>query len=317
MGVTNAADFGELFRVAGGRDGNIVEGDDTGETAGGVEQFEADTPTGFAGGRSANGEIAAGRDQRLREAFLAEDAECFFGGVTLGDTAEVELHGREFEEEGFAARVEDEMAIAGASLGIAEGGLGGETVLFAGGPPKTDHGTLGDVEGAVGGAGKALGGFEEHEQIVTDGDWFLVGRAAGAVQFAVFLVIGEGGVEGANAGKRMLEGAAGGGQIAGVHRHAEERSHDGFGGFDAFKFRRGKQGGREQDCGEQHRGLVFFFDAVVPVAKHFFGGGKFQGADEAEAEPLRVGVVPDAFGKLRVLHFPAWVGGDAGAAAEL
>src|SRR5215472_5226816 len=40
--------------------------------------------------------------------------------------------------------------------------------------------------------------------------------------------------------------------------------------------------------------LLVMFEAAVPVAVHLFRGGNLHGTHEAEAEPLRIGHVPDA-----------------------
>ena len=55
-------------------------------------------------------------------------------------------------------------------------------------------------------------------------------------------------------------------------------------------------------------GLLFLRHAVVPGGEHFFRRGDFQRTDDAEAEPLGIGVVPDALGKLRILGFPGRFG---------
>src|SRR6185369_17629867 len=62
-------------------------------------------------------------------------------------------------------------------------------------------------------------------------------------------------------------------------------------------------------------GLVVF-DAVGPVFGQLFGRRHFERTNNAEAEELRVRVVPDAFGELRVLHFPGGAGSASGRAAQ-
>src|SRR5579883_1149277 len=57
--------------------------------------------------------------------------------------------------------------------------------------------------------------------------------------------------------------------------------------------------------------LFVMLGAAVPIAEHFFGRGQFRRADQAEAEPLRVGHIPDALGELRVLLLPGGVRCDA------
>ena len=47
---------------------------------------------------------------------------------------------------------------------------------------------------------------------------------------------------------------------------------------------------------------LFRVGAVVPELIHFVRRGRLQRADEAEAEELRVGKIPDALGQLRVLQ---------------
>ena len=50
----------------------------------------------------------------------------------------------------------------------------------------------------------------------------------------------------------------------------------------------------------------------VPEKVHLFDRGDFKGADDAEADPLGVGVIPDGFGLLRVFGFPPLFGEFAG-----
>ena len=49
---------------------------------------------------------------------------------------------------------------------------------------------------------------------------------------------------------------------------------------------------------------IVFFHAAVPVSLHLLGRRDFQRAHHAEAEELRVGVIPDALRELRVLALP-------------
>ena len=53
----------------------------------------------------------------------------------------------------------------------------------------------------------------------------------------------------------------------------------------------------------------FFLHATVPELLHVLFRGRFQRTHDAEAEELRVGVVPDALRELRVLDFPVRVRG--------
>src|ERR1044071_575648 len=46
------------------------------------------------------------------------------------------------------------------------------------------------------------------------------------------------------------------------------------------------------------------FDATAPVFLPLFGRRDFERPDDAEADPLGIRVVPDAFWQLRILHFP-------------
>src|SRR3954453_1374045 len=53
------------------------------------------------------------------------------------------------------------------------------------------------------------------------------------------------------------------------------------------------------------------FDAVIPNTEHLFGRRHLRGTHEAEAEPLGISHVPDAFRKLGILLLPGRIGGDA------
>src|SRR4051794_19276506 len=50
--------------------------------------------------------------------------------------------------------------------------------------------------------------------------------------------------------------------------------------------------------------LLVQLHTVVPVAVHLFRRGDLRRTHQPESEPLRVRVIPDALGKLRVLHLP-------------
>src|SRR5437764_14883864 len=62
--------------------------------------------------------------------------------------------------------------------------------------------------------------------------------------------------------------------------------------------------------------LLVMFDAVVPIPVHLFRGRKLRRTDQPEAEPLRVGEIPDAFRELRILLFPVRVRAHAGCASH-
>ena len=49
---------------------------------------------------------------------------------------------------------------------------------------------------------------------------------------------------------------------------------------------------------------------------HFFWAGSGEGPNDAEAEELGIGVIPDTFGELRILDFPSGGGGAASGGAE-
>src|SRR5258706_5086011 len=50
------------------------------------------------------------------------------------------------------------------------------------------------------------------------------------------------------------------------------------------------------------------FRAAGPILLHFFRRWHFQGTDDAKADELRVGEIPDTLWQLRILHFPGAVG---------
>src|SRR5215831_19042551 len=50
--------------------------------------------------------------------------------------------------------------------------------------------------------------------------------------------------------------------------------------------------------------LLVMLQAAVPVAEHLIGARDLRRTHEAKAQPLRVGVVPDALRQLGVLLFP-------------
>ena len=61
---------------------------------------------------------------------------------------------------------------------------------------------------------------------------------------------------------------------------------------------------------------IILFDAAIPDAVHFFWAGNDEWPNDAEAEELGIGVVPDTFGELRILDFPSGGGGAASGDAE-
>ncbi len=63
--------------------------------------------------------------------------------------------------------------------------------------------------------------------------------------------------------------------------------------------------------------MLILLHAAVPVRLHLLGGRRLERADDAEAEELGVGVIPDALGELRVLDLPLGTGAAAGGDAEL
>ena len=60
----------------------------------------------------------------------------------------------------------------------------------------------------------------------------------------------------------------------------------------------------------------FFFYTAVPVFIHFFCARDFERTDDAEANELGVGQIPDRLRQLRVLHFPVGDGVGASGATE-
>src|SRR4051812_36454076 len=54
----------------------------------------------------------------------------------------------------------------------------------------------------------------------------------------------------------------------------------------------------------QNVSLRLVLNTAIPVLKHLVGGGNPQRANKAEAKPLRIGVIPDALRKLRILLLP-------------
>src|SRR5215831_4356595 len=62
--------------------------------------------------------------------------------------------------------------------------------------------------------------------------------------------------------------------------------------------------------------LLVMFLAAVPVSVHLVGARHPRRTNQAEAQPLSVGFVPDALGQLRVLLLPRRVGRDAGSASQ-
>src|SRR5688500_9328573 len=53
---------------------------------------------------------------------------------------------------------------------------------------------------------------------------------------------------------------------------------------------------------------LVFFHAACPIFTQNRGFRNLQRTDDSEAEKLRIGVVPDAFGQLRILLFPGRTG---------
>src|SRR5579863_6781402 len=62
--------------------------------------------------------------------------------------------------------------------------------------------------------------------------------------------------------------------------------------------------------------LLIIFHTAVPVAVQLIYPGHFHRTHQAETEPLGIGLVPDAFGQLRILLLPVGVGSHAGGAAQ-
>ncbi len=121
VGVTHAVDLDELLSVARGGNGRIGK-DERKRCAGGcAERGDLDGPTGFAGRRIAEGEIATGGDHRAGETALREEGEGFVGGVAFGDAAEVEQHAGAEQGDGARGGIEAEVNEAGGVLG---GGAG-------------------------------------------------------------------------------------------------------------------------------------------------------------------------------------------------
>src|SRR5688572_17460775 len=54
--------------------------------------------------------------------------------------------------------------------------------------------------------------------------------------------------------------------------------------------------------------VLFLFHAAVPDLEQFLRRRDDERANHTNAQPLRVGVIPDALGQLRVLLFPRLVG---------
>src|SRR5262245_34101064 len=50
--------------------------------------------------------------------------------------------------------------------------------------------------------------------------------------------------------------------------------------------------------------VLVMFQAAMPVAVHFIGAGNLCRTHQPEAEPLCVGVIPDALRQLRILLLP-------------
>src|SRR5581483_3182654 len=60
--------------------------------------------------------------------------------------------------------------------------------------------------------------------------------------------------------------------------------------------------------------LLIALHTAVPVCVHLFGRWNLLGPHQTKAEPLRIGVIPDALRQLRILLLPRRVGCNARAA---
>jgi hypothetical protein len=245
VGVADAVDFEALVEVAGGGDGGVAEpGDAGGGCVGGVEGADFDAPGRLAWRGVADGDIAGGGDEGAVDAVASEDGEGFVGGVAFGDAAEVEAHVGAVEGDGAAAGVEFEVLPADAGAGFGEQVRGGQFTAAPGAAPEVHHGAEGDVEGAVA-AFRAVDGAGEHEPEVGADGGGLAGRgvAADAAQFAVGVVVAEGGVQFGDACVGGLGGGLGFGLGGGVGDDAEGDAHLGAGELEAGQVGRLGAGG--------------------------------------------------------------------------
>lgn len=65
------------------------------------------------------------------------------------------------------------------------------------------------------------------------------------------------------------------------------------------------------------RTLEWTSRAGIPEEVDFFGGGGSGRADDAEAEPVGVSVIPDGFGLLGISHLPVDFRGQTGGGAKV
>src|SRR5918993_1114643 len=111
---------------------------------------------GVPGGRAAEREIAAHRDQRTADAPFRQDGDRFARRVALANRADVERHPADLALDRFLRIVEVQLAESAArGCFLARRGVG-DAAGLARLAPEPDHRTLRDVERAVGRLGESL-----------------------------------------------------------------------------------------------------------------------------------------------------------------
>ena len=161
---------------------------------------------------------------------------------------------------------------------------------------------------------------QHREQVLADRHRATDGRLGDPIQLAVRPVVREDVVEVADA----IEGGAECGLrrllVRRVERDPDERAHVRLDRFVAVQLRRSPQRGQQRRSrGSQRRSSPSATDVTVQYGSsstplfqaRYISSARRQlrGTDQAEAEPLGVGHVPDALGQLRILLLPRGVGG--------
>ena len=177
------------------------------------------------GGAPLNAEIAADGDERAADAKRVERFDGLTRRIPLADAADVQRHAGHVERHRAPLRIEVKLAEAGARRRVPQRrGLGHPSRSSRLAPQCNDR-RLRDVEGATRCLGQFLRCAQHREQVLAHRHGAVHGRLRDAIQLAVRLVVGEDGVEVADAIEGDAKGGLRGWLVRRVDRDPHQRAH--------------------------------------------------------------------------------------------
>lgn len=188
VGVAFPSDHDVLMEVAGGGNGAVFERKRSSGAK--AESAEGDLPSVFFWRWVAESEIASGCHERLRQACGGEVIENGIGGISFGNSAEVESHAGSGEGRGLLIRVEDERLVSAGGARFFEQWGSGEALRHPGLAPEPGGSSESGVVGSFGDFCDLQRLLEEIEKSVADENRGVDRGVAKLIELGIGFVVG-------------------------------------------------------------------------------------------------------------------------------